>query len=182
MKIRKLNIGILLVFVFILSVSNSFAQDQKSKMKEMKDKPEMAEMMKSPQHKLMMAYRQNLLTFAKTLRDAAKESENIDADFAKSIVAEIKRSSEMMDKIHKDHMESMDAAMLEKMSSNMDKMKKDQDALKANISALEESVQKDSLNSKEIETRAEAIISQLGKKDKMKMEKKEMMKKKKEEM
>lgn len=184
MNNRKLITGILLVLVFVLSGVNSFAQDMKSKMK---DKPEMAEMMKSPHHKMMMAYRQNTLTFATTLRDLAKDAANFDAESAKTMVNEIKRSSEMMDKVHQDHIskmkseKKMDAEKMEKMAPMMEKMKKQKAELDEHIKALETSVEAVSVDTKEVEKHSAAIVEMLEgmkmgeqHKDKMKMDKKQM--------
>jgi protein involved in sex pheromone biosynthesis len=181
-KMKILKISIVAIFIF-LSASIAFAQDTDAKMKDMsmKDKTEMSEMMKSPQQKVMMAYHQNILTFAKTLRDLAKDSENLDSEFAKTMVSEIKRSSEMMDKIHKDHMSKMNPEKMEKMAPMMEKMKKQKAELDEHIKALEKSVESALIDKKEFETHASAIVEMLESekmdemhKDKMKMDMKDM--------
>lgn len=188
-KMKLLTTSIVAIFIF-LSASISFAQDIDNQMKDMnmKDKPEMAEMMKSPHHKLMMAYRQNVLTFAKTLRDLAKDSENFNIEFAKTMAGEIKRSSEMMDKVNKVHMSIMNAKnkmnveSKEKMSSMMmEKMKKHKAELDQHILALEKSVESASVNRKEVEKHSSVIVEMLEGmkmgnqyKDKLKMNMKDM--------
>lgn len=177
MKIRLLT-AVATLFVF---AGISFAQDTNHKMKDMDmkmgEKPEMSEMMKSPQHKLMMAYHKNIVTFAKTLQEMAKDSQSVDADSAKMIVSEIKRSSEMMDKIHSDHLSKMDSAMKEKMAPMMEHMKMKKAELDHHVMALEKSVSSASIDSKDVEKHASAIVDMLedmkmddGNKDKKKMD------------
>jgi hypothetical protein len=183
MKIKLLT-AIFALFVF---AGIGFAQNTDSKMKKMDmkmgDKPEMSEMMNSPQHKLMKAYHQNIVTFAKTLQEMSKDSQNVDADLAKMSVSEIKRSSEMMDKIHTDHMSKMDSAMKKKMAPMMENMKTKKAELDHHIMELDKSVSAASINAKDVEKHASAIVEMLdgmkmdgGNKDKMKMDHKMDMK------
>jgi hypothetical protein len=191
MRIKILTTSIVAMFIFTLA-SISFAQNADGKMKDMKnmkmgDNPEMSEMMKSAHHKMMMAHRQNVLTFATTLRDLAKDSENFDADAAKTMVGEIKRSSEMMDKVHQDHMskmkaeKKMNAEKMEKMAPMMEKMKKQKAELNEHIKALEKSVEADSIDRQEVEKHSSAIVEMLEgmkmgdqHKERMKMDMKDM--------
>lgn len=190
MKMKLLTTSIVAMFIFTLA-SVSFAQNANGKMKDMKnmkDNPEMAKMMKSAHHKMMMAHRGNVLTFATTLRDLAKDAENFESEAAKAMVGEIKRSSKMMDEVHQDHMSKMNsekkmsAVKMKKMAPMMEKMKKQKAALKDHITALEKSVEADSIDRKEVEKHSSAIVEMLeGKmkmnkkhKGKMKMNKKDM--------
>lgn len=185
MKLKILTTSIVAMFIFVLT-SVSFAQNANGKMKNMenmKDNPEMAKMMKSAHHKMMMAHRGNVLTFATTLRDLAKDSENFESEAAKTMVGEIKRSSKMMDEVHQDHMSKMksenkmNAEKMKKMAPMMEKMKKQKAALKDHITALEKSVEADSIDRKEVEKHSSAIVEMLEKK-KMKEKHKGKMKEK----
>ena len=168
MKFKILTTSIIAVIIFLFSGS-SFAQNNDGKMKKMKmkDKSEMSEMMKSSHHKMMAAHRQNVLTFAKALRDLAKDSENFDAESAKAMTGEIKRSAVMMDKIHKDHMskmkseDKMSPEKMKKMAPMMEKMKKQKAELDHHIKALEDSVGAASIDRKEVEKHSSAIVEML---------------------
>ena len=155
MKNRILILSVTILFA-VLFVGGVSAQNKKKP-----DTAMMPEMMKSPHHTMMTAYRQNTVNFAKTLRDMARDSKMFDAEFARTAVAEIKRGAEMMDAIHQKHTDSMKPEMREKMSIMMAKMNKDQAALKEHIAALETLSQTASPNLKEIQMHAAAIVSQL---------------------
>lgn len=164
MKIKLLT-AIVALFVF---AGISFAQNTDKKMKDMDmkmgDKPEMAEMMKSQNHQVMSVYRKNLSNFAETLRDMAKDSDNFNPDFAKAVFSDIKRSSEMMDMVHQEHMGKMDSKMMEKMAPMMEQMKQKKTELDHHIMALGKEINADSVNAKEVEKHASAIAELLSEK------------------
>jgi hypothetical protein len=162
----------LFIFVLFLSAGNGIAQDGQNKTQKMNGE-EMAQMMKSPHHKMMTAYRHNLLTFAGALRDLAKDPESFDQEYAKAMADEIKRSSEMMDKVHTDHMNKMDSVMKEKMASRMDKMKKHKTELDRRIKELEETLESDPIDQNAVGNHSSAIIEMLSAK---KMDKNHKMK------
>ncbi|MGI8542995.1 MAG: hypothetical protein ACR2MD_05885 [Aridibacter sp.] len=167
MKIKLLT-AIVALFLF---AGISFAQNTDKKMKDMDmkmgDKLEMAEMMKSQNHQVMSVYRKNLLNFAETLRDIAKDSDNFNPEFAKAVFSDINRSSEMMDMVHQDHMGKMDSKMVEKM-------KEKKAELDHHIMALGKEINADSVNAKEVEKHASAIAELLREKKMDTMEKGKM--------
>lgn len=140
-----------------------FGQNKKTDKMNMPDKTMMAQMMKSPHHAMMMAYRQNVVNFAAALRDMAADSKIFDRDFARAALSEIKRGSEMMDGIHQKHQATMSAEMRQKMAMMMEKMSKDQSAIKEHTVALETLLQSDEPNLKELQMHAVAIASQFEK-------------------
>ena len=154
------------ILLTVASGSVIFGQDKKMDKKKMQDKTMMAEMMKSPHHAMMMAYRQNVVTFAAALRDVAADKQMFDRDFARTALTEIKRGAEMMDGIHQKHQAMMSAEMRQKMVMMMEKMSKDQSAMKEHIVALETLLQSDAPNLKDVQMHAAAIVSQF---EKMKM-------------
>lgn len=161
MKSKFTKIGFLTFLLTFAVAITSFAQDTDSKMTDMKDDPAMMEMMKSQHHRVMTTYRQSLLGYAETLRDLAKDSADLNADFAKALFEDIERSSRMMDAVHKDHMSKMDSKMKEKMAPMMDKMKVKKDELDHHIMALGKAINADSINAKEVEKHASAIVELL---------------------
>ncbi len=159
----------MVVLAVLLSVGGVAAQDDK-KMK-MDGMDMMAMMQKGAHHKMMMAHRQNVLTFAKTLRDMAKDGKLEDVELARNAFAEIKRSAEKMEGIQKDHMSKMDPKMMEKMKPMMEKMQAEKAAMKEHILALEKALQANAPDAKELEKHAAALVEQL---EKMKMPDKKM--------
>jgi|GEM_PF-1620503 len=167
MKIKTISIVALFMFLMAGSI---FAQD--GKMKDMKMNPEMMKMMKSPHHKMNMAYRHNIHSFAKVLKHMSKDGNTYNARFAKDAVNEIKRSSKIMAKIHKNHMSKMDADKIAKMAPMMANMKKKKAELDNRIAALDRSVKAG--NKADINSHATAIakmtrMMKMGKKHKGKM-------------
>ena len=168
---------ILIFCAAILCVAASgsviFGQDKKMDKMNMPDKAMMAEMMKSPHHKMMTAYQQNVVNFAAALRDMAADKQMFDRDLARTALVEIKRGAEMMDGIHQKHQATMSAEMRRKMAMMMEMMAKDQTAMKGHIAALETLLQADAPNLNEVQMHAAAIVSQFEKMkmsgDKMKM-------------
>src|SRR6266498_3344427 len=106
-------------------------------------KSEMAMMMKSPHHMLMMAHMKSMAEFASALRDQALKPEALDA-------------------IHQKHMETMSAEMKSKMQMMMEKMDKDRSMVKDQVTALETDVLADTPNSKQVAAHANALLKHLG--------------------
>ncbi len=93
---------------------------------------------------------------------------------ARAAFAEVKRSLEKMDEIHKMHMSKMgkmDPAMMEKMKPMMEKMESDKAALKGHVQSLESVLQGNSPSAQEIEMHAAALLLRL---EKMRMPEKKM--------
>lgn len=148
------------ITVALLSVGSIAAQDGK------KMKMDMMEMPKSPHHSVMMAYRHNVLTFAKVLRDMAQDGKLADVDVARNAFAEIKQSMAKMEEIHQLHMGRMSAEMREKMKPMMEKMKAEKAAITEHILALETGLQAAAPDAKEVNKHAAALVLQLEKMDK----------------
>jgi gas vesicle protein len=159
MKKQILVIGTTILTV-LLCVGGIVAQDAKT------TKMDMTEMHKSPHHLVMMAYQQNVLSFARVLRDMTKDGKLEDVELARNAFAEIKHSMEKMDGIHQAHMSKMSAEMSEKMKPMMEKMQADKTAVKEHILALEKALQADAPDALEVQKHAAALVLQLEKMDK----------------
>lgn len=168
MKKQFLMISMVILAV-LFNVGSGFAQDDKKM--NMGKMDMMAEMQKSPHHALMMAHRQSVLNFAKTLRDMAKDGKLADVELARNAFAEIKRGMEKMDEIHQAHMGKMSAEMREKMKPMMEKMQTEKAAVKEHITALEKALQATTPDASEVEKHAGALVEQM---EKMKMPDKKM--------
>jgi cytochrome c556 len=161
-----MNKRILIITMTILCVAASVnfasAQDKKMKDDKMKDNPMMAEMEKSPHHKMMMAYRQNTANFVNALTEMAKDEKTFDVDLARTALAEIKRGTAMMDEIHRKHSAMMSAEMKDKMKPMVEKMETEKTELNAHIAALETILQANKPNLQEVQTHAAAIAAKFG--------------------
>lgn len=173
---KQMLVILTVLMAVLLGVGVVAAQDAKKMEKDKMKKDMMMDMdaMKSgPHHSVMMAYKQNVLTFAKALRDMSKGGKLADVDLARNAFAEIKQSMEKMDAIQKSHMSKMSPEMREKMKPMMEKMQADQVAVKEHILALEKALQVDSPDALAVEKHAAALVSQLEKMS-MSEKKKEM--------
>lgn len=171
---KQMLVILTVLLVVLLGVGVVAAQDAKQMEKDKMKKDMMMDMdaMKSgPHHSVMMAYKQNVLTFAKALRDMSKGGKLADIDLARNAFAEIKQSMEKMEAIHQSHMSKMSPEMREKMKPMMEKMQTDQAAVKEHILALEKALQADSPDALAVEKHAAALVSQL---EKMSMSDKKM--------
>ena len=159
MKIQILVIWTVIVVV-LLCVGGIAAQDGK------KMNMDMEAMKKSPHHLVMMAYRNNVLTFAKTMRDMTKDGKLEDVDLVRSALAEIKRSMEKMDDIQQSHMSKMKPEMMKMMKPMMEKMQAEKTIVKEHILALEKALQADKPDAPEVNKHAAELVLQLEKMDK----------------
>ena len=121
-------------------------------------KSQMAMMMKSPHHMLMMAHMKSMSEFARTLRDQAVKPEALDVEFARAAVAELRHCLDAMDAIHQKHMETMSAEMKSKMQMMMEKMDKERSMVKDQVSALEADVQADKPDSKQVAAHSNGLL------------------------
>ena len=140
------------VMMILLSVSAVFAQ--KMDMKPMpKGEMKMDAMHKDGHHALMMAYHHNAMAFTRVLWDMSADGKIEDVALARSAFAEVKRSMEKADEIHKTHMggmDKMDAAMMEKMKPMMDKMVVENAVLMMHMSMLDKALQASTPDSQEV--------------------------------
>jgi len=125
-------------------------------------KSEMAMMMKSPHHVLMMAHMKSMSDFARVLRDQAMKAGALDVEFAPAAVAELRHNLDAMEAIHQKHMETMSAEMKSKMQMMMEKMDKDRAMVKDQVSALEADVQANTPDSKQVAAHANALLKHFG--------------------
>ena len=124
--------------------------------------PEMAKMMQSPHHQLMMAYMRSMGDFAKTLHDQAVKPAPLDVEFARATVAEIRHDLDAMETLHQKHMQMMSTEMQTKMQTMMEQMDKNRSMLKEQVSALEADVQADKPDSRQVALHAGALLKHIG--------------------
>ncbi|MDP9263451.1 MAG: hypothetical protein M3O85_03915 [Acidobacteriota bacterium] len=101
---------------------------------------DMSAMMQEPHHVLAMAYKDNLVNFAKALDHEASQTKPINLEFARAAVAEMKRSFDQMQQHHQAHMKTMDDTMKAKMADMMKQMDAHHSAIQEHLDALDKEV------------------------------------------
>jgi polyhydroxyalkanoate synthesis regulator phasin len=119
---------------------------------------DMSAMMQEPHHQLAMAYKQNLENFAKALRDEAAKTATVNPEFARAAVAEMKRSFDLMQQHHQDHLKTVDDKMKAHMSDMMKQMETQDAAIKESLAGLDKEVQNSTPESKAISQYVEIIL------------------------
>jgi hypothetical protein len=120
----------------------------------------MAAMQGEPHHLLAMAYKDTLVTFAKSLRQGTTGATTVDTVFARAAVEEMTRSFAQMQLHHLDHAKAMDEKMKASMADMMTQMDTHHAAIQEHLTALEQDVQASAPDAKSITTHATAIITQ----------------------
>lgn len=165
--------AILMALMAILAMSSGISAQHKHgqtgqpKTGMMDMKSEMAKMMQSPHHKLMMTYMKSMTAFATTLRNEATKPGPLDVEFARGTVAEIRHNLDAMEALHQKHMQMMSGDMQSHMQLMMAKMDRDRSMMKDQVSALEADVQPERPDAKQVVTHANALLKHLGMMEKM---------------
>ena len=102
---------------------------------------DMSAMKQEPHHLLAMAYKDNLVNFAKALRHHAAEAKTVNPEFARAAVAEMRRSFDQMHRHHQDHMKAMDEKMKAQMAGMMKQMDAHHSAIQEHLAAVDKKVQ-----------------------------------------
>lgn len=123
---------------------------QSTMTKNQDDMMDMSAMMQEPHHQLAMAYKQNLENFAKALRNEAAKTATVNPEFARAAVAEMKRSFDLMQQHHQDHLKTIDDKMKAHMSDMMKQMEAQDAAIKEALAGLDKEVQNSAPDSKAI--------------------------------
>lgn len=115
----------------------------------------MKQMMHNPRHLLMMAYHRNIASFGQALYLAAEEGSTVPAQVARAAVAEMRRST--------DEMEKQRALMLRDTPVSPDRQKMLDDHLvqvKMQLRQLEELVKQDRVDAAEIRKHLQAVFEE----------------------
>lgn len=115
----------------------------------------MRQMMHNPQHLLMMAYHRNVSSFGQALYLAAEEGTTVPAQVARAAVAEMRRSTEEMEKQR--------ALLMRDAPLSPDRQKMLDDHLvqvKMQLRQLEELVKKDRIDAAEIRKHLQAVFEE----------------------
>ena len=121
---------------------------------------DMSAMMQEPHHVLAMAYKDNLVNFAKALRHHAVEAKAVSPDFARPAVAEMKRSFDQMQQHRQDHMKTMDEKMKAQMSDKTKQMDAHHLAIQEHLVALDKEVHTSAPDAKSISSNISELLKQ----------------------
>jgi len=121
---------------------------------------DMSAMKQEPHHLLAMAYKGNLVNFAKALRHQAAEAKTVNPEFARAAVAEMRRSFDQMLEHHQDHMKAMDEQMKSRMADMMKQMDAHHSAVGEHLTALEKEVQAAAPDAKGVSEHVAEILKQ----------------------
>lgn len=119
---------------------------------------DMPAMMKGPHHLLAMAYKDNLVNFAKALRQDAGQTKPVNTEFARAAVAEMKRSFEQMQLHHQAQMRMTDDKMKTQMAGMTKQMDEQHAALQEHLTALDKEVQSSAPATKNIDMHVAEIL------------------------
>ncbi|MEO5937299.1 MAG: hypothetical protein ABIP81_08800 [Terriglobales bacterium] len=131
------------------------------------DKMNMSTMKQEPHHLLAMAYKENLVNFAKTLRHEAAQTKPINSEFARAVVAEMKRSFDQMQEHHQSHMKTMNDEKKTQMADMMKQMDTHQAAVGESLAALDKEVQTATPDPKSVVKYVDGILEHCGAMSKM---------------
>ncbi len=152
--LKKIMLAFTMVTLFALPAfaADAPAHDMKAKKKQMmKQNPELKkEMMKNPHHVLAMAYRMNLVSFGKALKNVAQQGEMVPQDFARTTIDEMKRSSELMEKHHAVCLQTMSADMKSKMGDMPKMMDEHMANVKTHLGHLDDLAKNEKIDSKDV--------------------------------
>lgn len=154
-----------LALLLSLKAGSLMAQEKTEKQKNPAQAEKMQKMseMKEPHQLLAMAYRQNILNFARTLRELLAANESPNPEFARMAAAEIKRNFEQLEKHHEQHLQKMTAneEMRAKMSEMMKQMQPKHARLRETVAELERLAQSDAPDAKQMLAKTDELIGQM---------------------
>jgi hypothetical protein len=162
---KRLKLSTFLIVILLLSAFGPTlsAQEKGTKTGMMGgDRPEeMVKMMQEQNKVLANASIQYLAAFTNALHlQAAQRQDQIDPDFTRAAIAEMKRSFVLIEQFQKAHVKTMDAAMQDKVKMMMERMNRNLAGLKENLDFLEKEVQ-GGQNLQLIASRTDAMLKYL---------------------
>ena len=166
MKTKAISTILMALLLGAFSAMTAIAQTKKVQSqsatqgrKEMSHDHMMMDMASEPHHVLAMAYKDNLVSFAKALRQEAAKAKTVNLEFARTAVAEMKRSFDQMQEHHQDHMKTMDDKMKAQMADMMKQMDAHHSAIQEHLAALDKEVQTSAPDAKSISNhRSESVV------------------------
>lgn len=147
---------ILIAIAFaVVTVVSCFAADlpaagNAGTKQQMQKHPEVnKQMMGSPQHLLMMAYHNNVVTFGHILNKMAEQGQTVPVDFARTAIAEMRRGTEEIEKYRAQTVRNLPADMNAGRDVHKE-MDQHLAKVKTNLTQLEDLAKSDRIQSQEV--------------------------------
>lgn len=121
---------------------------------------DMTKVMREPHRVLAMTYLQNVATFTRALRDQIKSANAVNEEFARSAVAEIRRSFDAMQQHLADHKKAVPADM-GAHTETMGEMDKHVMEIRMALELLEKDVQSGAPVANKVASRADEVIKHI---------------------
>lgn len=118
----------------------------------------MTGMMAGPHHVLAMAYRDNVMTFARAVRAQATKSGTVDLDLARPAVAEMRRSLDQMQQQHQAQVAMMGTTATSPMTASMEHMATHLTSVTEHITALESELNANPPDARKVSEHAAGIL------------------------
>lgn len=125
-----------------------------------KDPEVMKQMMANPHHMLAMAYHDNLMTFSHKLMQMAQQGETVPRDFARTAVAEMRRSADELDKHRAEAMRGMPAGLKDKHLDVHKRMDQHLVSVKGHIRDLEQLTKQERIPSQDVMKHLKAMMEE----------------------
>ena len=161
MKRNYKTLWMVIALVFVSGVAQAQGQKPSKSMGQQKKgmSMDMSKMMREPHHILAMAYKENLASFTKALRDQVNGSPTVNSEFAKAAVAEMRRSFTEMEQHLQDHMKGMSADM--NMGGMTQQLETHLAPIREHLDELEKDLQAATPDPKKVLAHADEILKHL---------------------
>ena len=157
---KALWLALALVLLSAVGVQAQYQKESESAKQEKKGMSmDMSKMMREPHHVLAMAYKENLASFTKALRDQVSGNNTVNSEFANAAVAEMRRSFTQMEQHLQDHMKAMSAEM--NMSGMTQQMETHLAPIREHLGELEKDLQVATPDPKKVLVHADEILKHL---------------------
>ena len=163
MKTKTYQIFWMLIALVLFSAVGAQAQYQKPSQSTKQEKKgmsmDMSKMMREPHHILAMAYKENLASFTKALRDQVSGSSTVNSEFANAAVTEMRRSLTQMEQHLQEHMKTMSGDM--NMSGMAQQMETHLAPIREHLGELEKDLQAATPDPKKVLVHTDEILKHL---------------------
>jgi len=107
-----------------------------------------------------MAYRENLMTFTRSLQGEGTQAKAVDLKLARPAVAEMRRSFDQMQQHHKAHESAMSSGTKSPQEGQKEDMERHMKAVGEHLTKLEASVKERAPDSAKVSEHADAILAE----------------------
>jgi hypothetical protein len=110
---------------------------------------------------IAMAYHESVVAFAKALRQHIEQAGAVNGDFARSMVAEIRRGIDQMGRYHQEHLDALTPEMRGQLSAMVKQMEPHHAQMKEQLEALERETGGDQIDRRRVAQHTAELIKHL---------------------